>query len=569
MLATLVGDNQPKPALDVIHHVVNERQVHYITQIEAPKQTDVPIEIPPVLPIYGRAGLEALNTPETGTGYGYYDSYNYVNPAEKRRGTVPFSRELETNPDADIDANRSAGRYLKAMSPLYRKKVEKLAASLDKEPKADKPRVVVMIPAAAHQEGKNIYRTLEQYAKQKDIDNNELEIVVFANNPIGTARDQTISEVRRFQQAHPEIKVKLIEQQLEKSEAKIGWVRKAMTDAVLTDLQSRAIDLNEVLLVSNDADSQWIDERYIRTIMDTAADRPDVDGFLGFIDWGYDAYRAHPEMLAATRMMQMIEIYLRRNRNQVGSSGANFVFRPGAYTAVGGYNTGSSLGEDVELGRMIKGMRSGAQTKTPIAFLGRSSEINTSARRALEKLFKDGGAPAEQWNDEFSAYDELRTKDFDLKDFDFDDRAARRRLTDDTQRMLNGTLRAYRRSLATEGADPYAPGRIDVYDYETVRQLNRMFSVIGVKVRWQPDGTVVITDAKRMLDNLRRWQVKHGGKERLPIIRREGSQIRLPRAVAASERFLERSKEREARSSERLGEEIERFRAVGTERTTA
>ena len=412
-----------------------------------------------------------------------------------------------------------------------------------------------MIPAAAHQEGKNIYRTLEQYAKQRNVDNNELEIVVFANNPKGTERDITINEIRRFQQAHPDTKVRLIEQALDEKDAKIGWVRKAATDTVLTDLQRRGIDLNEVLLVSNDADSEWIDENYIRTIIDKAEAQPEVDGFLGFIDWGYDAYRAHPEMLAATRMMQMIEIYLRRSKDQIGSSGANFIFRPGAYTAVGGYKTTSSVGEDVELGRMIKGMRSGAKTRRPIAFLGRSSEVNTSARRALEKLFKDGGAPIEQWS-------------FGLKDFDFSDRGAVEEMVKSTEHMLNRTIRAYSQSLASERSETYQYGTINVYDYETTRNLNRMMSVIGVKTRWNPDGTIKIVDASRMIANLQRWQVQHGGRERLPMFKREGRQIRLPRAVAAAERFEERSKELNARSKERLDEAIERFKAVGAERTT-
>lgn len=512
MLATVVGENRVDSVTDTVQRTVTEQHTHFVTALEAPSE-DLPVEVPPVLPIYSRRGLENLR-PAEGPGY-LYRGEGYIGSrtpeTRNRRGLAPFAPEIEANPDAKIDANRAASRYFRSLRPSYKKILGNLKSQLEKQPKTEKPKVVVMVPAAAHQEGKNIYKTLVQYASQKDINEGDLEIVVFANKPRGTRRDQTIPQIQKFQKEHPEVKVRLIERNLDRQEANIGWVRKAATDTVLADLMERGIDLNEVLLVSNDADSEWIDPRYIKTILEKAEAQPEVDAFLGFVDWGHDAYKAFPETLAATRFMQMIEIYMRKRRGQLGSSGANFIFRPGAYTAVGGYNSlpDGQAGEDVVLGRMIKGMRSGANTRRPIAFLGRSSEVNTSARRALEKLFKDGGAPATQWDETFSAYDALRTRDFDLTNFNFDDQAAVDRLVQGTETMLNQTLDAYRDSLATEGAKSYHTGRLNLFNAETIRNINMMLSVIGVKARWQPNGTFIINDASRMLFNLRRWQAAH------------------------------------------------------------
>lgn len=512
MLATVVGEGQPRQITDTVSHVVHERDQRIITTLH---ESDRPVEVPPVLPIYSRRGLEALQRPQPellyvgGPGY-IEDGYRATEGLLPRAGLAPFAPELQADPDAEIDADRAAHRYVRAMRPSHQRTVERLRQGLESQPQAPHPKAVVMIPAAAHQEGRNIYNTLVQYSLQQDVTPDDFEVVVFANRPKGTRPDSTVDEVKRFQTEHPELKVRLIEKELEPQEAKIGWIRKAVTDTVITDLMERGVSLKEVMLVSNDADSEWISPKYLRTIIDKAEASPESDGFLGFIDWSYDAYKAHPEMLVATRFMQMLEIYLRVAKHEIGSSGANFAFRPAAYTAIGGYQPGTELGEDVVLGRMIKSVRAGASGRRPIAFMGRRSEVNTSARRALEKLFKDGGAPAAQWEEEFGANDELRDRDFDLQDFNFDDPAAVAAMVRSCERMLNQTLKMYSASLQDDNARPrYRNGRLTVFDNETIRQVNRMAFFLGVDIAWQPDGTMQITDAAKLIDGLKEWQSKH------------------------------------------------------------
>ncbi|HVX56134.1 MAG TPA: glycosyltransferase [Candidatus Saccharimonadales bacterium] len=509
-LATVVGSGHPHEITDTVSKVITHHEERLVMHMIHGHHH---IEIPPVLPIYSRRGLESPEeAPAGGAAYlggyiqeGYRDGENLL----PRQGLAPFSPELEGDPDAKIDANTTTRLYLRSLRPSYRRIIGNLSKDLDKEPKANKPRLVVMIPAAAHQEGGNIRRTLEQYANQEDIDRGDFEVVVFANYPRGERRDRTIREVQQFQRDNPGINVRLIQKRLEKDEANIGWIRKTLTDTVLADLSERGVDLNEVMLVSNDADSQWINPKYLKTIIDKAEASPDTDGFLGFIDWSYDAYKAHPEMLASTRFMQMLETYLRVAKHEVGSSGANFAFRPSIYSAVGGYNPSTPLGEDVVLGRMIKSVRSGAQTRRPITFLGRSSEVNTSARRALDKLLRDGGAPAAQW-DQFGVNDELRDRDFDLRDFDFNDEEAVRRMITNTQAMLNQTLQIYSRALQSQNSAPtYRQGRLTLYDNETLRQIDRICFFLGLQVRWRADGTLRINDASKMIAGMRDWQASH------------------------------------------------------------
>ncbi|HCM52062.1 TPA: hypothetical protein DIS56_02940 [Candidatus Saccharibacteria bacterium] len=512
MLATHIGENNPgRTITEVIQRVEKYQVNHYLTALTAPEGGPLPIEIPPVLPIYSRRGLEALATPVIEEPY--YRSVGYMSSVGGERGAprriAPFAPELMTNPDADIDPRVVARRYFDSLRPAYHTTIARLQKDLDKQPKAENPRVIVMIPAAAHQEGKNIYHTLAQYARQKDVARDDFEIVVFVNYPEGTRKDTTVKEVKRFQKEHPEIVVKLIEKKLQKNEAKIGWVRKTVADTVIEDLMKRGIDLKDVLLVSNDADSQWIDRRYIRTLIKKADAQPEVDGFLGFLDWSYDAYKARPETLAATRLMQMFESYLRVKTKGAGSSGANFAFRPNIYMAVGGYSE-IDKGEDVSLGRMIRGARSGSNTRRPIAFLGRSSEIVTSSRRALAKLLKDGGAPIMQWSDEFTAYDELRNRDFGLSNFNYDDPDAVSQMVNNTEDLLNQTLEVYKGEFTSDTTpSSYRTGRITSYDSEVLRNLTRFLTVIGIVPEWQPDGSFKILDGSRMVANLRRWQGAH------------------------------------------------------------
>lgn len=510
-LATVVGSGQTHEITDTVSKVVTHHEERLVTHLTHGHHH---IEIPPPFPIYGRRGLESPDVnaeavPYYAAGYvpeGYRDGENLM----PRRGLAPFSPELEANPDAEVDAKGATKRYLDSLRPSYRRVIGTMARSLDKEPKADDPKIVVMIPAAAHQEGRNIRNTLDQYSQQEGIDRSNFEVVVFANYPKGARRDRTIREIKAFQQENPDVNVRLIQKRLEDNEANIGWIRKALTDTVISDLSDRGVDLNDVMLVSNDADSQWINPRYLKTIRDKTEASPDTDGFLGFIDWGYDAYKAHPEMLASTRFMQMLETYLRISKHEVGSSGANFAFRPGIYTAVGGYKPGTALGEDVVLGRMIKSVRAGAGTRRPIAFLGRSSEVNTSARRAVDKLLRDGGALASQWDDEFGVNDELRNRDFDLRDFDLGDEAAVGEMVANTERMINQTLNIYSSSLQSQSSTPsYRQGRLTMYDNETVRQINRICFFLGLQVHWEPDGKIKIDDADKMVDGLKEWQAKH------------------------------------------------------------
>ncbi len=532
VLSTVVGSNQSKTITETIntpvHHVVHTNGERIITRIIKKPV----IEVTPVFPIAPRSGMEDLETRLPDYSGNYYSQYLPYNTAalpynvrreiiptlgnetrQQRLRMLPFAPELADNPDGDVAIGVVKNRYLSSFTPSYRREISKMARSLKNQPKADNPKAVFIIPAAAHQEGKNIYRTLSSYLNQDGVTSDDFEIVVFANYPENQRRDKTVAEVRRFQREHKEINVRLVVRELSNKEAIIGHIRKLATDSVIVDLSNRGLNMGEMMLVSNDADTNYIHPQYVKTIINRAKAEPNTDAFLGFIDWDNNAYKAHPEILVGTRFMQMLEIYIRKSQNSIGSSGANFAFRPKMYMSIGGYDGNANLAEDVELGRMIKSVRSGALTRRPIAWLGRSSEINTSARRAVAKLFKDGGAPASQWNDGFGSNDKLRTTDFNLKPFDFSDQSKWSETVSAIESGLNQTLQIYQPYISTSTDDatalPYVSVSMGQLNTETVRQINRMLWVLGVDVEWEPDGSIEITNSDRMRKGLKLWQSSH------------------------------------------------------------
>jgi hypothetical protein len=177
------------------------------------------------------------------------------------------------------------------------------------------------------------------------------------------------------------------------------------------------------------------------------------------------------------------------------------------YMAVGGYNSNFDIAEDVFLGRMIKAARSGAGTRRPIGYLGRSSEVMTSGRRAVGKLLSDGGAPAQQWDSGFGPDDLVRSRRLVLNPADLDDPENIRRLIPVIESFLNTTLKVYSSSL-DRPSSMNSNGTLS-YDTETIRQINRILWAIGVQPKWLPNGEFEIIRAERMIENLKRWQTEH------------------------------------------------------------
>ena len=450
--------------------------------------------IPP-FPFWPRFALEPTIKP------GYYGGE--LTKERRRSFEAEFSDTLLKNPDATLNDKAEIKKYFDRQPKEYVQEVERLSSEAG--PMNPECRVSVCIPVAGHQEGNSIYKSLENYLYQT-ADKKSFELVLFVNIPEQDKNgqrvkpDKTLSEIKRFQQDHPDIPVKVMEKFMPSSEANMGAVRKYLNDATIYRHSQRGNGVKELILVSNDADNKGMAPEYIQNFIEKFDKNPNTDAFLGQLDWDPEAYVRKPLIHIGVRLMQYVDVQARR-RNRYPSSGANYAFRSSIYAAVGGYRrnySSTDAGEDVELGMKIRAARDNSPTrnKTAIQFAGaRVSRLYTSARRAEETLAR-GGAPIEMWDRGFSAFDdEVRKKKWEktMDKVNFDNAA-------DVKRFLNGLEQIINRTIIRIGGT-------------TSPEVRRSLSLLGIKYEAVSDKKIKITDAKALIAGLKEYQ-----KEGLQIL---------------------------------------------------
>lgn len=488
MLATHVGEGLEGTAPT---HVVNEVK-NVVTELGIPANRDIDLPLP--FPILGRTPLEKAYT---GLDYGY-GSYGNINKEDEKLFLKNRSETLIKDPDAKLDHYNEAELYMSKFSEQYKQEIEELAKQAGPMEKTAK--LTICIPAAGHQEEKNIYKSLENYTKQT-ADSSEYEICILVNQPDKDASgksvkpDKTLAEIKRFQKNYPNIRVRIMEKVLPFTEAKIGNARKLLSDATLYRNYQRGKDAPDIIMVSNDADNEGIAPEYVKNFIDKFEADNKIDGMLGQLDWDPAAYVKYPAIHIGTRLFQFLNTKGRINTNRMSSSGANFAFRSSIYAAIGGYLKEKVGGEDVAVGQAIVSARGGDnKSRKAIQFAGaKVSRLYTSTRRAID-AWKSGLAPVEQWDKGFSAFDnEIRAFDLgkDKSAYNFEDEKDIARLKKEIEYVINRTLDVYERGEQL--------GKNNNYYKDNLRYL-------GIKYKVSDKGDVVIENIDTLVKNLQRYQ---------------------------------------------------------------
>jgi len=497
ILATDVGKG-----VEAITDKVSDIKDIPTTIFETP--ADYRVDPPPFIPIFGRRPLEP--TKEKVVPIPYY-LYGAETSAEQRERFIrERSETLKNNPDAELNHYKEINRYFGRQSAEYMKEVEALAQQV--KPMSPDCRLSVCIPAAGHQEGENIYKTLENYLNQK-ADKNSFEITLLVNHPDRDKNgnpvkpDKTLKEVQRFMKNHPEMDVRLMYQKIPIEKAKIGYVRKLLDDSVLLRHHARGEKARDLIMVSNDADNKGISPEYIKNFIDKFDKNQKTDAMLGQLDWDPESYIRNPLIHVGTRLFQYMNLQSRVKNYFIDSSGANFAMRSGIYAAVGGYSPDRPGGEDSELGEKIKRARDGAKDRVPIGFAGaRVSRLYTSSRRA-EKSLQEGLAPIEQWDKGFSAFeDEVRKVKWEKigKGINFKDKSQVERFTEELQNVINRTIMKTKVWGGTSRN----------------KTLMRALGWLGIEYKTAGDYAIEITNTNRLLRGLEKYQ-----KEGLEILKRK------------------------------------------------
>ena len=450
---------------------------------------------PPYGPPYG--------VPPSGVPYGPHYGAPYAPPSGQPPYTRPYTGPsgatthgtIDSDPNAILNHYDEIERYLNGLTSSYMGSVRNLVKQII-SPMPNSVRLVICIPVAGHQEGKYIYESLKNYTYQT-ADSISYEIVVFVNHPDKDRSgkpitpDETIDEIKRFKRDYPKIPVHMIYAVIPIDKAKIGYVRKLLTDAVLLRHHTRGKNVPDLIIVSNDADNKGVAPHYIANFIKKLDANPRIDGLVGQIEWDPESYIKYPLIYVGTRLFQYFGIVERKRLNYIGTSGANFAFRSSIYAAIQGYETQYDVGEDTSLGQKIMDIRN---SNKAIGFAGvRVSRIYTSSRRAIYAL-QNSIPPAAQWDKiSFTAFDdEVRklTMEQDI-DTDYDDPATLQRLLKGFEWVINSTYEHWRRWL---DSDPR------IFNY-----FEKALSWIGIKFTFE-GGKFKIIDMTRLIKKLKVYQ---------------------------------------------------------------
>jgi hypothetical protein len=487
-LATLEG-----PGNDSITDIISTHIDNPVTNLDLPIDTEPPM----FLPFMTRRPLEKLKIKDM-SELVYYMNYNGTASTEDEEKYFKSvrSKTLKENPNAKLDHYKEIEDYFNKFDKGYFERIHNLSnqiGPMDKECKLS-----VNIPVAGHQESNSIYESLKNYTYQT-AKTNEFELVLFVNHPETDKNgnklnaEDVLSEIERFKNDYPDIKTNVIYEVLTNKEANIGLIRKLMNDSTLLRHHERGNTVEDLIMVSNDADNKGLDPRYIDTFIDEFHNNPDVDGLLGQLDWDPESYQKFPDIHIGTRLFQYLNVIGRHNTKAMTSSGANSAFKSSIYAAIGGYRNDISGGEDAAIRKAIVSARGNNER---FAFAGLKTRLFTSSRRAIVMWKQFGLPPVDQWRRGFSVQgdDEIRKLIMeDSSKINYDSKDVLDKLKISLEDVINKTIDVY------EGGEKLG---------KNSRYYKKALGWLGVTYKLDKNKNIIITDMTSLVEGLKKYQIQ-------------------------------------------------------------
>lgn len=367
---------------------------------------------PPFIPIVPRKPLEKIRSGrrgEGGYGYGYGygeggygDGYGLLDGSKYSERLAP---EVQTNPNYEWSKSdfKLVNDYLKNQESEY---LEELGEMIRGQEKID-PSVDVIITIPSGLEGKNLEKTIRNYAKLKN--RHKFELVIFENHFGDSERDNTLEIINRMRREFPDLKIVHLYKKFEEKQP-IGNIRKYLVDAVMLRKQKSNIR-KSLSIVSNDADLEDISPDYADAIAEHFDAHPESDAIACKWDYPETTYTKFPLLHATQRAWHYFDrVASTKTIDGVVENpdliGRNSAFRSGAYVAIGGYNPKAQLAEDLEIGWMISNARKGQRSR--INYLN-GAWLKSNPRRAVVKMLSE--TPLVQQYGDFHVNEEIRRKD--------------------------------------------------------------------------------------------------------------------------------------------------------------
>lgn len=398
-VATLVGDGSIKEITTTIPGADKT-----VTTIPIPVGDDgLPGIVPPPIPVVGRSPLEKLKyakgkipshevthlasiEPVREFIPGYYYGSNF-SPEEiarqfeaegrsfdsyERRGKEFFYKGTDKRVERNISRERERIRaYLDAQSPEYRVRLEALRSQITGMD--SKCRLSINIPA--RMEALQLEGLLNQYLHQTDKDGKPtepslFEVNVLVNRKESEQPDKSVEIIQKWQAAHPEIKVNLLDIAFADTEGCVGLARKMLTDISLMRSLERTSQDGPLYIETEDADVVSMDRRMVAQLVRKFDESPEIDVLRGIQDRQPEILQENALLFFSRRMSDFSELALRNPKirskkpsendfvwNKVISGGWNTAYTAETYAQVGGYDATARIGEDMEMGKRISILR--------------------------------------------------------------------------------------------------------------------------------------------------------------------------------------------------------------------
>jgi|GEM_PF-4159287 len=251
-------------------------------------------------------------------------------------------------------------------------------------------RAVVMIPA--HHSEMNLGRTLTEYAKQTSIGHRngeqkketKVELVLLINGKKKEVPDLTqtraYTDARRFVDSHFPIPLTLAHADYPEGST-IGRIRRDLVAlSVKRALLAPGVDIDNLILITNDADLQRIPGNYLSSIISSFDANPQQAGLTGFIDYPKLDFDKDHVFHFTQRFYDILEVIRRRRHHRVTMRAGNSAFRLKDYIETGGIKTSSHTSE---LRPVYKALREKNPSSVVYHERRKGMNIETSGRRQL------------------------------------------------------------------------------------------------------------------------------------------------------------------------------------------
>lgn len=370
ILATHIGENSVSAVEDTI---AADNSIDVLVPPAVSSET-LPTEIPGVLPIAARGGLEkvtpgprsARRTEQAAEpGYNPYGNYigGMITPEWGRQMIADRIPELRRDPNARISLREGLQWHhnlTRRKDPEYADYIEGLVGTMPNLANLDaNTDTIVPILVGANFEHDNIYRTLSLYDQMPDDWKEKTQLVLHVNwidskenDPVEKAKiDKTRSEVLRAIRDFPGLNISQFEsiwsqEKIDKGEygdrliahAAQQLVDVSMAAAYQGMQDGRIPEDHDILLWKGDADARGMGRFAGPKMTREFKDHPEADAFSGGVRWGTETYKELPGLGFVLNFMEVYRIAAQRAHIKGFQStfGVNGGARMSTFAGIGG-----------------------------------------------------------------------------------------------------------------------------------------------------------------------------------------------------------------------------------------